>query len=87
MALTEKQIIDKIELVENNSIQIRTCTIITRYDLEIARTYHRRVLSPGDNVSTEDLRVQSIANVIWTDDVVNKYKLSLNLKPITQPNN
>ena len=30
MALTEKTIIDKIELVENNFIQVRTATIIEK---------------------------------------------------------
>lgn len=77
MELIEKQIIDKIEIVENNSIQIRTSTIIEKDDVEIARTYHRHVLSPGDDVSNEDARVQSIANAIWTDDVINSYKASI----------
>lgn len=89
MALTEKQIIDKIEIVENNSIQIRTSTIIEKDDVEIARTYHRHSLSPGDNVSKEDARVQSIANAIWTDDVINSYKASIVKSDLTQtqPNN
>ena len=38
MALTETTIIDKIELVENNSIQVRTATIIKKDDTEIAKT-------------------------------------------------
>ena len=74
MALIEKTIIDKIELVENNSIQVRTATIIKKDDTEIAKTYHRHVVSPGDNVTNEDPRVQAIANAIWTDEVIAAYQ-------------
>ena len=73
MALIEKTIIDKIELTYLNTIQIRTATIIEKNDIEIAKTYHRHSLCPGDDISNEDARVQSIANVIWTEEVVNNY--------------
>jgi hypothetical protein len=88
MALIEKTIIDKIELTEVNTIQIRTATSIIKDGVEIARTYHRNVLSPGDDISKEDLKVQAIANAIWTEEVVNAYK-ALIAKPDTQtqPNN
>ena len=74
MALIEKQIIDKIELTEVNTIQVRTSTSIIKDGAEIAKTYHRHSLSPGDDVSNEDSRVQAIANVILTEEVVNDYK-------------
>jgi hypothetical protein len=83
MALIEKTIIDKIELTEVNTIQIRIATIIEKDGVEIARTYHRNVLSPGDDISKEDLRVQAIANAIWTEEVVNAYK-ALIVKPDTE---
>jgi hypothetical protein len=74
MALIEKTIIDKIELVENNSIQVRTATIIERDGTEIAKTYHRHVVSPGDDVSNEDPKVQAIANAVWTEEVIAAYQ-------------
>ena len=89
MAITEKTIIDLIEVLHNNTIQIRTSTIIEKDDVEIARTYHRHVITPGDDISKEDLKIQSIANAIWTDEVINAYK-ALIVKPDltqTQPNN
>ena len=76
MALTETTIIDKIELVENNSIQVRTATIIKKDGTEIAKTYHRHVVAPGEDVSNEDTRVQAIANAIWTDEVIAAYQAS-----------
>ena len=77
MGLIEKQIIDKIEVLENNSIQIRTATIIEKDGIEIAKTFHRHVLSPGDDITNEDVKVQSIANAIWTDEIIAKYKALL----------
>jgi hypothetical protein len=74
MALIEKTIIDRIELTEANTIQIRTATIIEKDGIQIAKTYHRHVLCPTDNVSNEDARVQAIANAIWTNDVIEEFK-------------
>jgi hypothetical protein len=74
MALTEKNIIDKIEVTENNSIQVRNATIIEKNGVEIAKTYHRHVILPGDDIINEDLKVQAIANAIWTPEVIEEYK-------------
>ena len=74
MALTEITKVDQIEVTENNSIQVRTATIIKKDGTEIAKTYHRHVVSPGDNVTNEDPRVQAIANAIWTDEVIAAYQ-------------
>ena len=74
MSLTETTIIDKIELVENNSIQVRTATIIKKDGVEIAKTYHRHVVAPGNDVSNEDPKVQTIANAIWTEEVIAAYQ-------------
>jgi hypothetical protein len=83
MALIEKKIVDSIELVETNHIQVRTSTIIEKDGVEIARTFHRHVLSPGDDITNEDAKVQAIANAIWTEEVVNAYK-ALIVKPDTE---
>ena len=74
MLLTEKKIIDKIEVIENNSIQVRSATIIEKDGIEIAKTYHRHVVNPLYNITKEDIKVQAIANAIWTEEVIAKYK-------------
>jgi hypothetical protein len=77
MALIETTKVDQIELIENNQIQVRTATIILKDDVELTRTFHRHVLSPGDSVINEDPKVQAIANVIWTEEVITAYQASL----------
>jgi len=74
MALTETTKVDLIQLVETNHIQVRIATIIEKDDTEISRTFHRHVVAPGDDVTNEDLRVQAIANAIWTDEVIAAYQ-------------
>jgi hypothetical protein len=76
MALTEKIIVDQIELTETNHIQIRKATIIERDGTEISRTFHRHVKHPGQDISNEDPKVQAIANAIWTDEVIAAYQAS-----------
>ena len=77
MALIEKQIVDKVELVQSNHIQVRTANIIERDGVEVTRTFHRHVLSPGDDVTNEDPKVQAIANAVWTEEIIAAYQASL----------
>ena len=74
MALTETTKVDQIELTENNVIQIRTATIIEKDGAELTRTYHRHTVAPGDDVSTEDPKVQAVANAVWTEEVIAAYQ-------------
>jgi hypothetical protein len=77
MALTEKNIVDLVELVETNHIQVRTANIIEKDGKVIAKSFHRHVLAPGDDVSGQDPKVQAIANAVWTEAVIAAYQASI----------
>jgi hypothetical protein len=77
MALIEKTIVDKIEIVENNSIQVRTATIIEKDGVELTRTFHRHVVAPGTDITNEDSKVRAIANAIWTEEIIAAYSASI----------
>ena len=87
MALTETQENDKIEVVNKWNIQVRTATIIKKDGVELTRSFHRKVLTPGtldssDNLvdtdlSGEDADVQAICNAAWTTQVKADYKAFL----------
>ena len=87
MALTETQENDKIEVVKKWNIQVRTATIIKKDGVELTRSFHRKVLTPGtldasDNlvdtdISGEDADVQAICNAAWTAQVKADYKAFL----------
>jgi hypothetical protein len=74
MALIEKQIIDKIEVIENGLIHVRTATIIEKDGQEISRIFHRHVVHPSDDILKEDAKVQAIAKAVWTNEIINEYK-------------
>ena len=75
MALTERTADDKIEIVGDfKHIQIRQATIIERDGVEISRSFHRRVVSPGDDVSGETAEVQALAGVVHTAEVIAAYQ-------------
>jgi hypothetical protein len=74
MALTEQKLIDKIEIVENGILQVREATRVSRDGVEIAKTYHRWTLIPGQDVSDQPINVQAIAQSAWTPDVIAAYQ-------------
>lgn len=77
MTLNKTTKIDKIEVVESGHVQIRERTDIIEDGNVISSTYHRRVLSPGDDTSKEPANVKGIAQATWTAEVVKKYQDSL----------
>jgi hypothetical protein len=73
MALTEESYADKIEIV-NNHVQVRVATVIKRDGEEISRSFHRHVLSPGDDYSAEEAKVKAVCAAVHTPEVVEAYK-------------
>jgi urease accessory protein UreE len=77
MALEEKSVVDKIEVLLLGQIQVRRRDQVLRDGTEIAATYHRHVLSPGDDLTNEDPRVVAIAEATWTPEVIAAYQASV----------
>ena len=73
MALEEKSVVDKVEVLLNGSIQVRRRDQILKDGVEVAATYHRHVINPGDDTANEDPRVAAIAAATWTDEDSKKY--------------
>jgi hypothetical protein len=69
MALTEKIEIDRIEVIERGIVQVRQATVIEKDGVQVARSFHRWVLTPDMDISGQEQKVQDICNVAWTDEV------------------
>jgi hypothetical protein len=67
-------VVDRIEVVENGSIQVRTKTAIKEDGVEISSKFHRHVVAPGDDYSGEDARVQAICAATHTPEVIAAYQ-------------
>lgn len=66
MALEKISVVDKIEVIENLNVQVRTATRIVEDGNVISSTYHRHVLAPGADLSNEDPKVVAICNAVWS---------------------
>ena len=86
MALIEKTIIDKIEVVGPfKHVQVREDQQIVddaTDEVKASGQWHRYVLSPGDDVSGQPAEVQAIANAAWTDEVKAAYTEHLAAKKL-----
>ena len=74
MALEKIVSVDRIEVVENGSIQVRTKTAIMEDGKQISCAFHRHVVAPGDDYSKQDARVKAICAATHTAAVVAAYK-------------
>jgi hypothetical protein len=73
MALTENTNIDQIEVVNDWNIQVRQATTIERDGVQIARTFHRWILTPDSDISGQEQKVKDICNAAWTPEVIAAY--------------
>ena len=74
MSLEKETKIDRIEVVENGTVQVRQATIITEDGNQISRTYHRWSIAPSEDYSTQEQQVQDICKVTHTPEVIAAYK-------------
>ena len=70
MALTETKVVDKIEVLENGTVQVREVTRIMKDGSEVAHTYHRWVLTPTQDLTGQPANVVAICNAAWTSELV-----------------
>ena len=73
MATYSERIELREEILPNQTIQLRTATIVERDGVEVGRSYHRTTFVPGSNVSSAPEEVRAIASVLWTPEVVSAY--------------
>jgi hypothetical protein len=73
MALTKEQTIDKVEVIENGTLQVRQVTRILEDGNQLSSSYHRWSFAPGSDVSDQPANVQAIAAAAWTPEVIAAY--------------
>lgn len=73
----EIKVIDTITATENGTILVREATRIIKDGQQIAQTFHRWSFAPDSDISTMPQNVQDIAKVVWTQEVIDAYKASL----------
>ena len=72
--LEKIQIVDRIEVLENGCVQVRTCIRIMEDGNQISGTFHRHVIAPGENYAGETQRVQDVCAATHTAETIAAYK-------------
>jgi hypothetical protein len=70
MAITKTVVVDKIGVLEMGQMEVRSATVILEDGVELARSFSRHVLNPGDDTSGQAQRVVDVAAATWTAEVV-----------------
>jgi hypothetical protein len=77
MALVERKIVDKIEIVGPfKIIQVREDKQIVddaTNGVKVSGQWHRYVLNPTADLSSQPSDVRAVANAVWTDEIKAAY--------------
>jgi len=68
--ITEQSIISQVHADAANNISVQRADQVLKDGVVIATSFHRHVLSPGDDLSGQDPKVQSIAAATWTPELM-----------------
>ena len=81
MSLKKQRIQDQIEIVtEYKHIQVRYSDQIIEDDKVISSSYHRYMVSCGEEARAIEHNVKGIADLYWTDEIKAAYKASLDIE-------
>lgn len=72
--ITKELVVDRMEILEDGTIQVRTATRILENGKAISQSFTRKVITPGSDYSNEDAKVRAVADVVQTQAVKDKYK-------------
>jgi hypothetical protein len=76
MAFTERSEY-KLEIIPPHSIiQCRRADIVEKDGVEVGKTYHRHVRTPGEDVNDDCIELQAVAAALWTPEVIAAYEAS-----------
>ena len=80
MALTKTEVVDKVEVIDTGDwsmVQVRTATVVKEDDTELSRSFHRHVVSPADDWSSESDKVKGICDAVHNDTTKAAYEAAM----------
>ena len=72
--LTKTSVVDLCEVVENGTVQVRTATRIMEDGKVLSQSFHRHCVTPGQDYSQEDAKVQALCAAVHTPECIAAYK-------------
>jgi len=86
MAFSKTVVEDRIEVLEQGQIQVRTKTTVLEDSVELSSSFHRQAVVPckyngsawvDTDTSAMSARVQALATATWTNATVAAYKTAI----------
>ena len=75
--LRKETVIDRLEILETGHIQVRRARYFLEDDVRVSGPqYIRYTYAPGDDVSAEDPKVRAVAAAVWTQKVLEDYRIT-----------
>ena len=77
MALTKTEVVDKVEVIDTGDwsmVQVRTATVVKEDDTELSRSFHRHVVTPASDWSSESDKVKAICDAVHNDTTKAAYE-------------
>jgi len=81
--ITKTVEVDRINVQKNGVLNVYTVTTILEDGEEISRQEKMTQYTPGQDVSEEDAKIQSMAATVWTEDVIAQYESDQTGEPLT----
>jgi hypothetical protein len=83
MSLSKEIVIDKIELLENGTVQVREATRIMEDGKQLSQSFHRWSIAPGDDYSNQSDTVKAICQTAHTPTAIEAYQAHMaQVKPL-----
>jgi hypothetical protein len=73
MSLEKFTTVDLVEVLENGCVQVRQKISVLENGKQIGSSFHRHIVAPGDDYSSEDPKVKAICAAMHTPEVVANY--------------
>ena len=77
MAITKSTAVDQITVTENGIVLYREATRVVEDGNQIAKTFHRTSLTPGQDLTGQPANVVAICNTAWTPEVIAAYQAQM----------
>ena len=74
MALTKEVVQDKVEVLEDGTLQVRTATRILEDGVVVAESYSRKVIEPDQDIADETGLAKEIAEKVFTPQRKTKFE-------------
>jgi hypothetical protein len=72
--ITKQTNIDQITVTESGIVLYREVTRVIEDGKEIAKTYHRTSLTPGQDIAGQPEKVIAVCNAAWSPEIIAAYQ-------------